>query len=31
MKFYPYKKGESENVVAMLKGVTKRFGLVFTR
>ena len=32
MKFYPYEKGGgAEKVLAMLKGGTKSFGVVFTR
>ena len=31
MKFYPYEKGGTEKVLAMLKGGTKSCGVVFTR
>ena len=32
MKFYPYKKGGAEKVLAMLKGGgTKSLGVVFTK
>ena len=30
MKFYPYEKGGGEKVLAMLKGGTTSFGVVFT-
>ena len=29
MKFYPYEKGGAEKVLAMLKGGTTSFGVVF--
>ena len=31
MTFYPYEKGGPENVLAILKGGTQSFGVVFMR